>query len=104
MLQRLTEYNYIFYFSQGNKNYVELGDNDYIRTGNILFEADGDGCNTRNANGEASATIAWIDEAGFQRLSGDSRNEVAHGLEDDAPSPADVGRADITRTLKCNAS
>ena len=104
MLQRLTEYNKLYVFKQGSSPYVELGENDYVKTGVIKFTGNGNGCNTRNAGGEGVTSVAFIDVARFTMLSGDNRGAVTLGLEDDAPTPADVGRSDITRTLKCSAS
>ena len=97
-----SDYNWIFYFKQGNNPYVELGENDWVKSGTFKLRGDGDGCPVEGTNPIAETiTYAVIDNHPFQKLSGDDRGSLSSGVEDDAPSPADVGRSDVTRTIRC---
>lgn len=73
---------------------------DFI-TGTFTLKADGDGCNGVNTE---NVVLRWLDESRFKSVKGADAGSIALGVEDNANSPADVGRADLTLQFVCNAA
>ena len=76
---------------------VDLAEYEKVNTGNVVFTGDGDGC--AGVGAREAFTVYFIDESDYK--SG-TDNTIQTGVEDDAPSPADVGRGDYTIPGTCS--
>lgn len=79
---------------------------DFV-SGTFTLKADGDGCITI-ATGEGTSAgdiviLRWVDESQYKSVKGDNAGSIASGVEDNANSPADVGRTDLTLQFYCQA-
>lgn len=70
-------------------------------TGSLTFKADGDGC--VSAGGLESLTLRVLDEQRFKSALANPANVVLAGVENDNPTPADVGASDKSIAFTCTS-
>lgn len=79
---------------------LSLREFEDFETGTFTLKADGDGCNGANTD---NVILRWLDEGAYKAVKGSNAGGISVGVEDDANTPADVGRTDLTLQFVCIA-